>query len=163
MGIRYWLKRRMDGEDGGRDLPPNASLMDAIFGRDAPQTHALGEYSADTYPADVVELLRRRQQVADELVAIDITDPQARRDAIPRLRELLRVYPHALAYEMLIQAYIDSARWDEAKGVAFAAHERRLECIRSPLPEVRMEIQFLNEWTQEEVDRVREERTAAKA
>lgn len=160
MGIRYWLKRRMSGEAGGDDLPPNASIMDALFGRDNPPAHALGEYRADTYPADVAELLRRRQEVAEELVAIDVASPRARTEAIPHLRELLRIYPHALAYEMLITAYMDAGRWDEAKGVAFAARERRAECLRSDLPELRAEVEFLREWTPEEVDRLREDRAA---
>lgn len=160
MGIRYWLKKRMAGEEAGEDLPPNASIMDALFGRGDPPGHALGEYRADTYPADITELLQRRQDVADELLAIDVASPQARTEAIPRLRELLRVYPHALAYEMLITAYMDAGRWDEARGVAFAAKERRAECLRSGLPELRAEVAFLHEWTPEEVDRLREERAA---
>ena len=137
MGIRYWLKRRMGGEDAGEDLPPNASIMDALFGRDNPPAHAMGEYRADTYPADLTELLRRRQEVTDEL---------------------LRVYPHALVYETLITAYIDAGRWDEAKGAAYAARERRAECLRSPLPELRAEVSYLHEWSPEEVDRIQADR-----
>ncbi len=158
MGIRYWLKQRMSGPDGGDDLPPNASIMDALFGRDNPPAHAMGEYRAETYPADLTELLRRRQQVAGELLEIDVASAQARVEAIPRLRELLRVYPHALVYEMLITAYMDADRWDEARGVAFAARERRAECLRSQLPELRAEVSFLHEWSPEEVDRLREDR-----
>jgi hypothetical protein len=158
MGIRYWLKRRMAGEDAGEDLPPNASIMDALFGRDNPPAHALGEYRADTYPADLTELLRRRQQVTDELLGVDLASAQARVEAIPRLRELLRVYPHALVYETLITAYIDAGRWDEAKGAAFAARERRAECLRSTLPELRAEVSYLREWSPEEVDRIQADR-----
>ncbi|HEX2094711.1 MAG TPA: hypothetical protein VHG28_20060 [Longimicrobiaceae bacterium] len=160
MGIRYWLKKRVAGEEAGEDVPPNASIMHALFGREPPTTHALGEFTAETYPADVSDLLRRRQQVSDELLTLDITTAQGRQAAIPRLRDLLRIYPHALAYELLIQAYIDAGRWDEAKGVAFAARERRTECARSPLPEMRAEIERLHEWSPEEVDRVREELVA---
>lgn len=141
MGIRDWMKSRSGegGEGAGR--------------------HALGEYDARTYPDDVIDLLRRRQEVADELLQMNVTDSQARQEAIPRLRELLRVYPHALIYETLIQAYLDAGRYDEAKGVAFAACERRRECERSELPELRAEVAFLREWSTEEVDRIREERT----
>ncbi len=158
MGIRYWLKRRMTGEDGGPDLPPNASIMDALFGRENPPAPALGEYRADTYPTDLAEMLGRRQDVADELLTIDVASREARTAAIPRLRELLGIYPHALAYEMLITAYMDAGRWDEARGVAFAARERRAECLRSELPELRAEVAYLREWSPEEVDRLREER-----
>ena len=156
MGIRYWLKKRMGGD--GEDLPPNASIMDALFGRDNPPAHAMGDFRADTYPADLTELLRRRQEVADELLSVDVASAQARIEAIPRLRELLRVYPHALVYEMLITAYMDADRWDEARGVAFAARERRAECLRSQLPELRAEVAFLHEWSPEEVDRLRQDR-----
>ena len=159
MGIRYWLRKRMAGEEAGEDVPPNGSLRDALFGREQPALHPLGEYSSETYPDDVRELLQRRQPVADELLSIDITDPRARQEAIPRLKQLLGVYPHALAYEMLINAYIDAGRWDEARGVAFAARERRLECMRSGLPELQAEVAFLHEWSPEEVDRMREERS----
>lgn len=160
MGIRYWLKKRMASGEAGEDLPPNASIRDVLFGRDQPTARPLGEYSSETYPDDVRELLRRRQRVAGELLDIDITDPRARQEAIPRLKELLSVYPHALAYEMLINAYLDAGRWDEARGVAFAARERRLECTRSGLPELQAEIAYLHEWSPEEVDRMREERSA---
>jgi hypothetical protein len=148
----------MRGEDAGEDLPPNASIMDALFGRDNPPAHAMGEYRADTYPADLTELLRRRQEVTDELLGVDLASAQARVEAIPRLRELLRVYPHALVYETLITAYIDAGRWDEAKGAAFAARERRAECLRSPLPELRAEVSYLHEWSPEEVDRIQADR-----
>ena len=158
MGIRYWLKKRMAAEEAGDDIPPNASIRAAIFGREPEGPHALGEYTADTYPADVTELLRRRQQVTDELLSLDVASRQARIEAIPRLRELLRVYPHALAYEFLITAYADAGRWDEARGTAFAARERRAECLRSELPELRGEVAHLHEWSPEEVDRLKAER-----
>lgn len=159
MGLRYWLKKRLAGEAAG-DVPPGSSLLDTVLGRDPEHPHALGEYDATTYPEDIVELLRRRQRVADELLTIDIADPRARQEAIPKLKEVLRIYPHALAYEMLIRAYLDAGRYEEAKGVAFAARERRLECARSEFPELRSEIVFLNEWDPEEIDRMREETTA---
>jgi hypothetical protein len=158
MAIRQWLKRQIGAEDAGTDAPPGGSLVDTLLGRETAPVHALGEYTADTYPSDVTELLRRRQEVADELLRMNLTDRQTRIEAIPRLKELLRVYPHALAYEALILAYLDGRRWEEAKGVAFAAHERRAECERSNLPELRAEIDFLHEWTPEEIDRLREER-----
>ncbi|HEX2191541.1 MAG TPA: hypothetical protein VHG51_21695 [Longimicrobiaceae bacterium] len=158
MGIRYWLRKRMAAEDAGDDLPPNASIRDAIFGREQAGPHALGEYTAETYPTDVAELVRRRAEVAEELLSIDVASPQARIDAIPRLRELLRAYPHALAYELLVTAYMDAGRWDEARGAAFAARERRAECLRSGLPELEAEVAHLHEWSPEEVDRLREER-----
>lgn len=156
MGLREWLKRQPSVEEAA-DRPPRPSLG-ALFQKEPDAVHALGEYTAETYPADVAELLRRRQQVSDELMRLDVLDPRARQAAIPRLKELLRIYPHALAYETLIHAYLDQRRWDEARGVAFAARERRLECSRSELPEVRAEISFLNEWSPEEVDRLQAER-----
>lgn len=146
MGIRDWIKSHAGG-----------GAAEGVA------RHALGEYTAETYPDDVVDLLRRRQQVADELLAMNITDRQTRLEAIPRLRELLRIYPHALVYETLIQAYLDAGRYDEAKGVAFAACERRRECERSELPELRAEVDYLHEWSTEEVDRIREERTGGGA
>lgn len=161
MAIRQWLKRQLAMDEAGEDVPPGGSLLDSVLGREPARSHALGEYTADTYPKDVTELLRRRQQVASELLAMDLTDRQTRQEAIPRLKELLRVYPHALAYEALIHAYADGGRWDEAKGVAFAAHERRAECARSTLPELRAEIDFLHDWSPEEIDRLREEREGA--
>lgn len=157
MGIRYWMKKRMAGEEG--DLPPDGSLMESLFGTESPTRHALGEYTADNYPKDVVDLLRRRQEVADALLDLEATDRQGRIDAIPRLKELLRIYPHALVYETLIHAFIADGRWDDAKGVAFAARERRHECMRSNLPELRAEVDYLSEWNTEEIDRLREERT----
>lgn len=160
MGIRHWLKRRLVGGTSEGDVPPNAALMDTVLRREPERVRSLGEYDADSYPADLAELLRRRAEVAERLLRIDVADRQARIDAIPELREMLRTYPHPLVYEMLIQAFIDAGRYDEAKGVAFAAQARRLECARSEHPEIRAEIDHLREWTTEEVERLRQEHQA---
>jgi hypothetical protein len=163
MGIRHWIRKRLAEDAEGRDLPPNASIVDAIFGRETPTPRAMGEYDADSYPGELADLLRRRQEVADEILEMNVTTRDGRQAAIPRLRELLRVYPHPLAYETLIHAYIDAGRYDEARGVAFAARERRLECMRSPHPEIRAETDRLSEWSPAEVDAVRAEREGAPA
>ncbi len=160
MGFRNWLKHRMVGDDAGHDVPPGSSLMDSLLGREPERVPALGEYDSHTYPADLAEQLRRRQEVTAQLLEIDVTDPRARMEAIPQLREMLRIYPHPLAYEILILAYLDAGRYDEAKGVAFAAQARRGECARSDYPEIRAEIEHLEEWTAEEVDRLRLQREA---
>lgn len=154
MGIRHWLRERLSGSETSGDAP----LVHALLGRPEERTRTLGEYRSDSYPADLMDLLARRQKVASELLSIDITDPQVRMGSIPRVRELLRTYPHPLAYETLIHAYMDAGRYDEAKGVAFAAQARRLECARSEHPEIRGEIEHLDEWTPEEVEKVRAER-----
>lgn len=159
MGIRYWLKKRIGdavNEDG--NLPMHLSLLHSIFGSDEPTPRALGEYDHKTYPAELQELLRRRDDVAQALMEMDLTSRSGRIEAIPRLRELLRTYPHPLAYETLINAYVDAGRWDEARGAAFAARERRVEVSRSPFSEIRSETDRLNEWTPEEVDALRQER-----
>src|SRR5690606_8421434 len=109
---------------------------------------------------ELAEILRKREEVAAELLGLRLTEREARAAAIPRLHELLRRYPHPLAYEALIHAYLDAERFDEARGVAFAARERRAECERSPYPEIRMEVEGLRAWTPEEVDELREEREA---
>ena len=57
-----------------------------------------------------------------------------------------------------MHAYADAGRFDEAKGIAFAARERRAECERSPYPEIRSETEHLHAWTSEEVDAMRAER-----
>jgi len=161
MGIRHWLRHRLLGDDAeGGDVPPGVALVNTALGREAERTRAMGEYDAGSYPEDLAEMLRRRTEVSAEVVRIDVTDPQARIAAIPRLRELLRLYPHPLVYEMLILAYADTGRFDEAKGIAFAARERRLECERSDHPEIRAEIERLREWTPEDVDEMRAEREA---
>jgi hypothetical protein len=159
MGFRHWLRQHLGADEAaGDDVPPSRSLMNTIWGRGEERLHALGEYSADTYPRDLAELLSRRQQVAEDLLEIDITDPQERVEAIPRLREMLRTYPHPLVYEALIHAYVDADRYDEARGVVFAARERRLECMRSEYPEIRSEVDRLAEWTLEEVEELRQRR-----
>lgn len=162
MGIRQWLKHHIVGKDDGSDVPPGSQLLNSLFGREQERVRSLGEYSADNYPQDLSVLLQQRGEVASEVILIDISDPQARMESIPRLRELLRVYPHPLVYEMLIHAYMDSGRYDEARGVAFAARERRIECARSEFPEVRAEVEHLKEWTPEEVDQLRAEREGAR-
>jgi hypothetical protein len=167
MGIRYWLKKRMaEAASAEGDAPPHLSLLHSIFGRDEPTPRALGEFDQKTYPRDVRQLLQRRDEVAQELVEMELHTRRERIDAIPRLRQLLRTYPHPLVYETLINAYIDDKRWDEARGAAFAARERRVEVSRSPYPEIRAETDRLNEWSPEEIEALRQEseaRTAAAA
>ncbi|HEU4560347.1 MAG TPA: hypothetical protein VFS20_21030 [Longimicrobium sp.] len=119
--------------------------------------HALGEYTAATYPAVLADALRRRNAVAAELRAMDIGTDTGRRENLPRLVELLQTYPHPLAYEALILAYVDQRRWDEAKGVAFAARERRWEVEHSPWPEIRSEIDRLRAWSPDDVEELRRE------
>lgn len=162
MGVRQWMKQRL-ASDSGADMPPGSSLLNALLGKETQPVHSLGEYTAQTYPQELTALVRRRQQVADELLAMDITRPDARVVAIPRLQQLLQTYPHPLVYESLIHAYADAGRYDEAKGVAFAARERRIECGRSPYPEIRSEVDFLHEWDPAEVDQLREQREARQA
>lgn len=164
MGIRYWLKKRIgDAVDDDGNLPVHLSILHSIFGRDEPTPRALGDHDQKTYPRELQELLRRRDDVAQALMEMDLTSRQERIAAIPRLRELLRTYPHPLAYETLINAYVDDGRWDEARGAAFAARERRVEVMRSPYSEIRAEVDRLNEWTPEEVDALRQEREARAA
>lgn len=165
MGIRHWLKKRLaeQNDDGGEGSAPSGSIISAIFGREAPTLHALGEFDQTTYPGELQDLLRRREDVAEELREMDLTTRQSRIDAIPRLHQMLRTYPHPLAYEVLIHAYVDAGRWDEARGAAFAARERRTQVSRSPYSEIRAEIDRLKEWTPEEVDLVRQEREGAPA
>jgi pentatricopeptide repeat protein len=153
----------MGGESSGDDVPPGRSLMHAFWGRDEERIHALGEYDADSYPRELAELLHRRQEVAEQVLRIDISDPDARVAAIPTLRDLLRTYPHPLVYETLIHAYVDDGRYDEARGVAFAARERRIECMRSDLPEIRSEVEHLHEWSPDDVEELRRRREAADA
>lgn len=165
MGVRQWLKARIGAGDDGDDVPPGSSLMDAVLGRgdETERTRSLGEYSSTSYPADLADLLRRRQEVTNELLQIDVADPDARAASIPHLQHMLRRYPHPLAYEMLVHAYLDAGRPDEAKGVAFAARQRREECTRSPYPEVRAEVDRLHEWTTEEVEELWQSRRRARA
>jgi hypothetical protein len=162
MGIRHWIRKRMAEEaEDGEDAPPHGSIINAIFGREPPTLHALGEYDHKTYPDELEELLRRRAEVAYELMEMDLTSRASRIEAIPRLQGLLRTYPHPLAYETLIHAYVDAGRWDEARGAAFAARERRTQVSRSPYLEIRCEIDRLNEWTPEEIEVLRAEREGA--
>ena len=163
MGVRQWMRQRLAADASGDDVPPGSSLLNSLLGRETTPVRSLGEYDATSYPADLAELLRQRQQVADELLTLDITRRDGRIAAIPRLQEMLRTYPHPLVYETLIHAYADAGRYDEAKGVAFAARERRIECGRSPYPEIRSEVDFLHEWDPADVDQMREEREASRA
>lgn len=156
MGLGHWLRRKLLGSEAeGDDLPPGRSILNTAMGRETERVHSLGEYDRDSYPRDLAELIRRREEVAADLLQIDVTDRQARIEAIPRMQKLLRRYPHPLAYEFLIHAYIDAGRLDEAKGVAFAARERRNECLRSPYPEIRAETERLREWSSEDIEQLR--------
>lgn len=158
MSLRRWIREQMLGDEAeGNDVPPRGSLMHSALGRETEQPRSLGEYDAKSYPVDLAEVLRRRAEVANAFMRIDVTDPAARAAAIPQLKELLRQYPHPLVYESLIHAYVDAERYDEARGVAFAARERRQECARSPHPEIRAEIDRLREWKPEDVDALRQE------
>jgi hypothetical protein len=161
MGIRQWLRKRMLEEEQERsgELPAARSLFQSIFGREAKEPpHALGEYTAKTYPQEMAELLRRREEVAQALMRMNLTDPKVRRESVPQIKEQLRKYPHPLAYESLILAYIDLERWDDALGVAFAARERRRECARSDYPEICAETSRLREWTPQDIEELRAER-----
>jgi len=158
MSLRRWIREQVLGADAeGNDLPPGGSLMNTALGRDPLPKRSLGEYTAHNYPTDLAEILRCRSAVTAALLRMDVTDPAARAQAIPRLKELLREYPHPLAYETLIHAYLETGRYDEARGVAFAARERRHECQRSPHPEIRAEIDRLREWNPQDVDTLRAE------
>jgi hypothetical protein len=136
-------------------------IRDWIGNGQPDEIRALGEYDAASYPRDLVALLGRRQEVAEQLLRIDVADPEKRVEAIPHLRTLLRTYPHPLAYELLLNAYLDDGRFDEAKGVAFAAQARRKECEASEHPEVRDEVEHLSAWTPEAIDRLRTESGSA--
>ncbi|HEX8673783.1 MAG TPA: hypothetical protein VF710_17940 [Longimicrobium sp.] len=156
MSIREWLKQRITDNAGSGDS--DSFLNRLVFGKETPQQRSMGEYDKRSYPPELVDLLRRRAEVTDEVMEMDFTTAQARRDAIPRLQQLLHKYPHPVLYEALIHAYADSRRWDEARGVAYAARERRLECSRSTYPEIRSEIDRLKEWSPEDVGEMRRER-----
>jgi hypothetical protein len=158
MSLRRWMRERMlGGEPEGNDVPPRGSLVNSALGRERETPRSLGEYDAGSYPVELAEVLRRRGEVSSAFMRLDVTDPDGRMAAIPELKELLRRYPHPLVYEALIHAYVDAGRYDEARGVAFAARERRQECARSPHPEIRSETDSLREWTPEDVDALREE------
>jgi hypothetical protein len=158
MSLRHWVREQLLGNDAeGNDVPPHGSLVNSALGRERQAPRALGEYDAQSFPEDLAEVLRRRAEVTTALMRIDITDPAERVAAIPQLKELLQRYPHPLVYESLIHAYVDAGRYDEARGVAFAARERRQECERSPHPEIRSEIDRLNAWDPDEIETLRKE------
>ena len=152
----------LNDDSAGDDVPPSGAFVNSALGREKVAPRPLGEYDIDSYPEDLAELLRRRNEVSSELLRMDVTDREARIAAVPRLRDLLRIYPHPLAYELLISAYVDMGRFDEAKGVAFAARERWLACLRSEHPEIRAEVDRLREWSSEEIDELRIEREATR-
>ena len=155
MGLRTWMQRRMSRFDGREEIPP---LAQALLSKDPPAHRSLGEYDAGTYPEDLAERLRRRTRVTEALLQLELSTAQDRVAAIPRLRELLRDYPHPLLYEALINAYLDAGRWDEARGAVHAARARRQDCERSPFPEIRLETDRLREWSLDDVEAVRRER-----
>ena len=158
MGLRQWLRQRMlEGDGETDDVPPGTPLLQAVLGRSEPPMRALGEFTAATYPAALADIVRRREEVAAELMRMQLADAEARRAAVPRLQELLHRYPHPLAYEALILAYVQDAHWEEARGVAFAARERRWEVEHSQWPEIRSEIDRLNAWTPDDVEELRRE------
>jgi pentatricopeptide repeat protein len=156
MSIREWLKQRITARAQGEGSDSFVARL--VFGKEEPRQRALGEYDTRSYPPELIDQLRRRAEVTEEVMDMDFTTAQARRDAIPRLQQLLYKYPHPVLYEALIHAYADAGRWDEARGVAYAARERRLECSRSAYPEIRSETDRLKEWTPAHVDELRAER-----
>jgi len=161
MSIRDWMKDRIANRARSGDGSGNDSVLNrVVFGKSAPQQRSLGEYDSASYPPELRDLLQRRAEVTDEVMEMDFTTRKSRSEAIPRLQALLHRYPHPVLYEALIHAYADAGRWDEARGVAYAARERRLECSRSPYPEVRSEIDRLKEWSPDDVDEMRRESEA---
>lgn len=156
MGLRQWIRTR-NAQAAEEDSAPVGPLVRSIIGKDEQPVHALGEYTAATYPSVLADALRRRNAVAAELRAMDIGTEAGRRENLGRLVELLQTYPHPLAYEALILAYVDQRCWDEAKGVAFAARERRWEVEHSPWPEIRSEIDRLRVWAPDDVEDLRRE------
>lgn len=157
MGLRTWIRARMADPAPEADVAPVKALVYSLVGPDDGTPHALGDYTAATFPADVAQQLQRRARVATELRAMDLGSRDGRAQSVQRLKELLRVYPHPLAYEALILAYVDQCRWDDARGVAFAARERRWEVEHSPHPEIRSEIDRLKAWTPDDVEDLRRE------
>lgn len=157
MGLRDWIRKRMAEAAEAGDSAPVASLVYSALGDDEQPVRALGEYTSATYPSALADALRRRNAVAAELRTMDIATESGRREHTARLAELLQTYPHPLAYEALILAYVDQRRWDDARGVAFAARERRWEAEHSPWPEVRSEIERLKAWSVEDVEELRRE------
>jgi pentatricopeptide repeat protein len=145
MSIREWLKQRITHSAGSGE-GTDSFLNRLVFGKETPQQRSLASTtSARIRPSWWTSPPPRRGD--DEVMEMDFTTAQARRDAIPELQRLLHKYPHPVLYEALIHAYADSGRWDEARGVAYAARERRLECSRSTYPEIRSEIDRLKEWS----------------
>ena len=158
MSLRRWFREKVLGSEAtGDDLPPSSVLLNTVLGREEERVRSLGEYDSGSYPHELRALLTRRDEVTRELLTLNVTSRASRVAAIPRLREMLRTYPHPLVYETLMLAYLDSGRWDEAKGIAFAARQRRMECERSPHPEIRDEISSLKEWSQEDIDEDRKQ------
>lgn len=157
MALRHWLQDVLlrDGSSGN-DLPPPSALVNTLLGRTEDRIRALGEYDSASYPAELRELVETREAVARDLLSLPIAAPEERIESIPRLRELLRRYPHPLVYETLINACLDAGRYDEAKGVAFAARQRRAECLASEYPEIRAEVNWVREWQPAEIDGLRE-------
>jgi hypothetical protein len=156
MGLREWMQRRMAVYDGRAELPAHASLMHRWFTDDRAAAPAAGPP-----PPALVDQLRRREEVSAALFELDLATAAGRVAALPQLRELLRLYPHPVVYEALILSYADAGLWDEARGVAYAARDRRRECERSPYPEVQMETDRLREWTAADVEELRRERAPA--
>jgi hypothetical protein len=155
MSLRRWFRDRILGDEDDSEsdgLPPGSALVNTILGRETPPGRYLGDYDSTSYPADLRSLLRRREDVVRALLAMDIADPESRVSAIPALRALLREYPHPLVYDALINACIDAGRHDEAKGVAFALRQRRQECLQSPYPEIRAEVDAIQQWDPEEIE-----------
>ncbi|MDR0787204.1 MAG: hypothetical protein LBG44_05005 [Gemmatimonadota bacterium] len=152
MSLRRWFRDLllMDDDSGGADVPPGSALMEALFGDDRPPPHHLGEYNSRDYPSDLRELLARRDEVASELLSLRAFDPESRIAAVPALHALLLRYPHPLVYETLINASLDAGRLDEARGLAFAARQRHLECSQSDHPEIRAEVDWMREWDAED-------------
>jgi hypothetical protein len=157
MGIRQWLRQQIREHADEGELPAGASFLYSVMGEEGEPVHALGEFTSLSYPQQLAELVRRREAVTADLMALDLGSREGRRAAVPRLQELLQRYPHPLAYDALILAYVDDARWDEARGTAFAARERRIECEQSPWPEIRGECSRLKGWTPEDVDTLQAE------
>ena len=152
MSLRRWMREHLLGANSeGGDVPPGGSLVGSALGRDQERMRPLGEYDSTSYPQELAETLRRREEALRALMRLNVTEPGQRAGAVPELKELLRIYPHPLIYEALIHGYVEAGRPDEARGVAFAARERRNECARSPHPEIRAEIHSLQEWTAEDV------------
>jgi hypothetical protein len=126
--------------------------MSSILGEEDERVGPLGEYNSGSYPSDLREAVGRREEVLRDLVALNVTSSSARIAAIPQLKELLGKYPHPLAYETLLLAYLDDGRFDEARGIAFSARQRRLECASSEYPEIRAEIEGLREWSDDDLE-----------